>query len=228
MELKKLPGFKMPDESILKKLHEYCSLLHETNEKVRLVGPRDEEILWKEHILDCLHLLPLLPEKGKVIDVGTGGGLPGAVLAICRPDLEFTLLDSLSRKTNALSEIVRKLDIGNAEVVCSRSEDFSALHREQFDCAVIRAVSEAGVICEYLAPLITPGGCALAMKGSAIGDELDPLCGKWTGLGFDDPELYQYEIAGHPTYLLVWNKATPCPAKYPRRPGRAEKRPWWR
>ncbi|MBP3837470.1 MAG: class I SAM-dependent methyltransferase, partial [Pyramidobacter sp.] len=54
------------------------------NERVRLVGPRDETTLWNEHIVDCLNVLPLLPESGAVVDVGTGGGLPGAVLAICR------------------------------------------------------------------------------------------------------------------------------------------------
>ncbi|MBQ9422995.1 MAG: class I SAM-dependent methyltransferase, partial [Pyramidobacter sp.] len=89
------------------------------NVRVRLVGPRDETTLWNEHIVDCLNVLPLLPESGAVVDVGTGGGLPGAVLAICRPSQEFTLIDSLSRKTNALSAIVDELGLDNARVVCS-------------------------------------------------------------------------------------------------------------
>ena len=93
MEKTILPPCPSLDADTEAKLRRYGALLLETNERVRLVGPRDETTLWNEHIADCLRLLPLLPPSGSVIDVGTGGGLPGAVLAICRPDLSFTLLD---------------------------------------------------------------------------------------------------------------------------------------
>jgi len=210
------------------RLRRYGALLCAMNERVRLVGPRDETTLWNEHIVDCLNVLPLLPESGAVVDVGTGGGLPGAVLAICRPSQEFTLLDSLSRKTNALSAIVDELGLDNARVVCSRSEDLATGSRESFSCAVVRAVSEAGIIAEYLSPLVAPGGKLIAMKGSSVGDELAPLEGRWGELGLKDPVTYEYEQNGHAAYMLVWEKAAPCPEKYPRRPGRAEKKLWWR
>ncbi|MBP3751664.1 MAG: 16S rRNA (guanine(527)-N(7))-methyltransferase RsmG, partial [Pyramidobacter sp.] len=210
------------------RLRRYGALLCAMNERVRLVGPRDETTLWNEHIVDCLNVLPLLPESGAVVDVGTGGGLPGAVLAICRPSQEFTLLDSLSRKTNALSAIVDELGLDNARVVCSRSEDLASGSRESFSCAVVRAVSEAGIIAEYLSPLVAPGGKLIAMKGSSVGDELAPLEGRWGELGLKDPVTYEYEQNGHAAYMLVWEKAAPCPEKYPRRPGRAEKKLWWR
>ena len=210
------------------RLRRYGALLLEMNERVRLVGPRDETTLWNEHIADCLHLLPLLPKEGSVIDVGTGGGLPGAVLAMCRPDLSFTLLDSLSRKTNALAQIVSQLGIENARVVCARSEDFAAENRETFSCAVVRAVAEAGIIAEYLSPLVSPGGRLAAMKGSAVEGELAGPEGRWAELGLSEPSLYEYELNGHVSSMLVWEKTAPCPPAFPRRPGRAEKKNWWR
>ncbi len=228
MEIKILPPAPTLTDETYSLLRRYAALLLRTNERVRLVGPRDEATLWDSHIADCLRLLPLLPESGSVIDVGTGGGLPGAVLAICRPDLRFTLLDSLSRKTAALAGIVAELGLKNAETVCARSEDFAAAAREKFDCAVVRAVSEAGVIAEYLSPLVRPGGRAAAMKGSSVGDELNGLEGRWNELGLSEPRLFEYGLNGHPSYMLVWNKDAPCPAAFPRRPGRAEKRGWWK
>ncbi len=219
------PALSTTTESLLRR---FGALLLEINERVRLVGPRDGETLWREHITDCLRLLPLLPQKGRVADVGTGGGLPGAVLAVCRPDLEFVLLDSLSRKTRALSSVITALGLENARVVCARSEDYAAGNREQCACAVARAVSEAGVIAEYLSPLVSPGGKALAMKGSSVGKELMALDGRWNTLGLGEPRLYEYEHHGRYGCVLEWNKASPCPESYPRRPGRAEKKPWWR
>ncbi len=226
METKSLPAVSLPDETT-EKLRRYADLLLCANERVRLVGPRDAETLWRAHIADCLHLLPLLPPSGSVIDVGTGGGLPGAVLAACRPDLRFTLLDSLSRKTNALSKIVSDAGIKNAEVVCARSEDFAASHRESFNCAVVRAVSETGVIAEYLSPLVKVRGRAVAMKGIAALDELSALRGRWGDLGFSEAQLYEYEQDGHSNFMLVWEKTGPCSASFPRRAGRAEKKGWW-
>lgn len=228
MEIQPLPPLPELSAETLTRLRRYASLLSVANERVRLTGPHDEETLWRDHIEDCLHMLPLLPSSGTVVDVGTGGGLPGAVLAVCRPDLEFTLLDSLSRKSKALAEIVAGLNLSNAEVVCARSEDFAAARREQYDAAVVRAVSEAGIIAEYLAPLVREGGVLIAMKGSSVGEELAPLEGRWNALGLNEPKLYEYDIKDHKSYMLLWKKSAPCPAVYPRKPGRAEKKPWWR
>jgi 16S rRNA (guanine527-N7)-methyltransferase len=228
MIIRDLPALPELSEQIVERLRNFASALLEVNERVRLTGPRDIKTLWDSHIEDCLHVLPLLPETGSVIDVGTGGGLPGAVLAICRPDLKFTLLDSLSRKINALSEILRSENIANAEAVCLRSEDFAAQHRESFDFAVVRAVSDSGVIAEYLSPLVKVGGRAAAMKGSSVESELTPLSGLWGKLGFSEPELYRYTLIGHDSFIAVWQKTAACPPGYPRRPGRAEKKGWWK
>ena len=226
MEIKALPEAGI-DAATEKRLKDYAALLLEMNCRVRLVGPRDFGTLWDAHICDCLKLLPLLPESGSVADVGTGGGLPGAVLAICRPDLGFTLMDSVSRKTNALSEMVARLGIANAQVECVRSEDYAAKKRETFDCATVRAVSEAGVIAEYLSPLVKKGGSLLAMKGSSVAGEIEGISGKWKRLGLSEPRLFAYEICGHGSYMLTWEKISRCPPQYPRQAGKAAKKPWW-
>ncbi len=212
----------------LEGLRRYCALLHRANQTVRLAGPRDEETLWEDHVLDCLYLLPLLPSRGEVLDLGTGGGLPGAVLALCRPDLSFTLADSLSRKTAALEAIVRQLGLQNAGVICCRSEDLALQRREAFQCSLVRAVSEAGVIAEYLAPLTAQGGTVLAMKGPAWEEETAPLAGRWQELGLSEPKAWHYCLAGRHRFVIQWDKIGPCPPAYPRRPGRAEKKLWWR
>ena len=228
MERIPLPPAPPLSSETLAQLRRYADLLCSMNDRVRLVGPRDAETLWSDHIEDCLRLLPLLPQAGSVIDVGTGGGLPGAVLAICRPDLQFTLLDSLSRKTKALSEIVAELGLQNAQVVCCRSEDYAAAHREAFQCAVVRAVSEAGIIAEFLTPLVAQGGLIAAMKGSSVGEELAPMSGKWSKIGLSNPRLYEYGFKDHTNFMLCWDKIKACPDAYPRSPGRAEKKPWWK
>ncbi len=228
MEKLLLPPAPALSENALARLRLYCGLLRAANERVRLVGPRDEETLWRDHIADCLRLLPLLPRSGRVIDVGTGGGLPGAALAVCRPDLGFVLLDSLSRKTKALAGIAAELGLENASVVCARSEDYAAAGRETFDCAVSRAVGEAGIVAEYLSPLVAPGGKLLVMKGPAAEEELAGIEGRWGALGLSEPTLYAYERDGRVGRVLAWKKTAPAPAAFPRRPGRAEKKPWWR
>ncbi|MGI6075247.1 MAG: 16S rRNA (guanine(527)-N(7))-methyltransferase RsmG [Pyramidobacter sp.] len=228
MEIQTLAPLQPLSGETERRLRRYAAALLAMNEKVRLVGPRDMETLWKSHIVDCLHLLPLLPPSGSVIDVGTGGGLPGAVLAICRPDLKFTLLDSLSRKVNALASLLKDLEVVNAETVCLRSEDLAAQRRESYDFAAVRAVSDAGVIAEYLSPLVKVGGTAAAMKGSAVEDELAPLARKWGKLGLSEPRLCRYDLNGHDSYVVLWRKEAPCPPEFPRRPGRAEKKGWWK
>lgn len=216
------------DEETTGELRRYVALLLQANSQVRIVGPRDETTLWDDQIVSSLSLLPLLPERGCVIDVGTGGGIPGAVLAICRRDLDFTLLDSQSRKTRALGAIVDALGLANAHVVCARSEEHAAERRESYDCAVVCAVSDAGVVAEYLSPLVRVGGTLLAMKGSSAAEEVAPMAGRWGEIGLSEPQLHPYRQGDHTNHVVVWEKVSPCPAKYPRRPGRAEKVPWWR
>lgn len=211
-----------------KLLRLYCKLLSIwSSEKVRLTGPRDEDTIWKDHVRDCLFGLSLLPKGGKVIDVGTGGGLPGAAWAICRPDLEVVLLDSQSKKTNALSSMMDELDLKNVKVLWGRSEDIAKTERESFDLATARGVSELGVVAEYLSPLVKVGGKILAVKGPAYLEEMHKVGDRWSDLGLGNLSVSNYTNGERQGFLISMDKISPCPDRFPRNPGKAEKSPWW-
>lgn len=196
--------------------------------RVRLTGPQDPETLWSEHIVDCLYSVPLLPPEGNIIDVGTGGGLPGVVWAICRPDLTITLLDSVRKKCKALEELIALLKLGNVRIVCSRAEEYALERREHFSLAGARAVTGTGVLLEYLSPFVSLGGKVLAFKGPLYKEEIEPLNGKEKRLGLSAPSVFPYSLNGKEHFLLIWQKKQLCSKEFPRKTGMAERKFWWR
>lgn len=209
------------------KLRHYVTLLSSANKIARLTGPSDENILWENHIMDCAFALPLLPEEGDIIDVGTGGGLPGIVWAICRPKLKVTLLDSITRKCALVEKIVFALGIKNITVVCSRSEEYAKAHREKFHIATARAVTSSGILAEYLSPFVRIKGKAIAFKGPRVMEEIEEIGNKWKKIGFSSPHLQSYDLREIKRYFLIWTKIARTPKGIPRRPGMAEKFPWY-
>ncbi len=171
--------------------------------------------------------LEYLPESGKVIDVGSGGGLPGIVWAVCRPDLHVTILDSVNKKCEAVMEIVSTLGISNVEIICARSEDFARTknHRESFDLAGARALASAGVCAELLSPLVRVGGRVLTFKGEKVHEEISEVADKWGMLGLSKPALHFY--GGESKCILLWEKLKRCPANFPRRVGLAGTKYFW-
>lgn len=209
-------------------LDAYARTLAALNRSARLTGPRNPEIIWKEHILDCAFSLPLAPEIGRAVDVGTGGGLPGIVWAICRPHLTVVLLESVRKKCAALGEIVRGLGLDNVIIDCERSEQLAAQSRESFTVAVTRAVGHLGVVAEYMSPLVAPGGRLLCFKGPKVRGEAGEIGAEWGDLGLSAPTMRPYNHGDKELFIVQWKKSGHCPARYPRRPGRAQKQHWWR
>ena len=193
---------------------------------VRLTGTRGADELYGQHIRDSLESVPLLPDEGPVIDVGSGGGLPGIVWAICRPDLGVVLLDSVGKKCRAMREIADALGLGNVEVVCERSEDFARTRREAFALACARAVASAGVTAELLSPLVRVGGRLLTFKGPKLTEELEGIKA-WRRLGLGVPEILPYGAEDSSRCFVLWKKVAPCPRAFPRRPGLAATKEWW-
>jgi 16S rRNA (guanine527-N7)-methyltransferase len=210
------------------RLWSYCEALARGNERARLTGPGDPGTLWGEHVLDCAAALPLLPKEGRIVDVGTGGGLPGIVWALCRPGLSVTLLDSVSRKCIALEGIVETLGVKNVTVACMRSEDLARSNRERFAVAAARAVTAIGPLVELLSPLVSVGGILLAFKGPRVHEEMETVGPRWSRLGLGEPVLYPYPLGDKQRVIVRWEKTGKCPGTFPRNPAMLERKPWWR
>ncbi len=143
-------------------LLEYVALLHKWNRVYNLTAIRDLAQMVSAHLLDSLAVLPHL-WAGRWLDVGCGAGLPGMVLAIARPDWQFTLLDSNSKKTSFVQQAVIELGLLNVAVSCARVETFQA--QEQFDGVISRAFAELQEFFHLTRHLLAPQGRWVAMKG---------------------------------------------------------------
>jgi 16S rRNA (guanine527-N7)-methyltransferase len=150
------------------------------------------------------------------------------VWALCRPDLEVVLCESIGKKAAFLERVRSYFGLASCRVVSERSEILARDERESFSLAGARAVSHLGVVGEYAAPLIALGGSLIAMKGEKGNEELQEIGLRWKELGFSDPTIYSYALENQELhYVIQIPKAEATPSKYPRRPGMAEKRRWW-
>lgn len=135
-----------------------------------LIGPREPERLWSRHLLNCGVLAAAVPQDVTVVDVGSGAGLPGVVLAATRPDLTVTLLEPMARRTAWLTEEILRLELPNAVVLRGRAEEVRGRH--DFDVVTARAVGALRTLLPITAPLVRPGGELLLMKGAGVDAEL--------------------------------------------------------
>ncbi len=135
-----------------------------------LIGPREVERLWDRHLLNCAVMEEAIPPKASVIDLGSGAGLPGIVLAIVRPDLTVTLLEPLLRRTVFLRECVDMLGLPGIEVRRARAEEVAG--ELAADVVVARAVAPLDRLARWALPLLHPGGELLALKGERAAMEL--------------------------------------------------------
>jgi 16S rRNA (guanine527-N7)-methyltransferase len=157
-------------------LERYCGLLWEWNEKINLTRHTDYEKFVARDLTDSLAFAEFLKPGEKVLDVGSGGGVPGVVLAIVRPDLKISLVDSVGKKAKALSDIVRRLGL-NVPVHNVRAEEL--LGQEKYDTLVVRAVAPLAKLLRWFRPHWDSFGRLLILKGPAWVEE----CGQARHLG---------------------------------------------
>ncbi len=150
----------------------YLALLDKWNRVYNLTAVRDAERMVSHHLLDSLAAVPFF-QGVSVLDVGSGGGLPGIPLAIARPELRVTLIDSIAKKTAFLLQAKAELGLGNVQVVTSRVEDFRP--EAQFDVITSRAFSDLKEFVTLTRHLLKPGGRWLAMKGLLPHEEIATL-----------------------------------------------------
>ena len=209
-------------------LEKFSSLLLERNQVMNLTAITDPEQVAVLHFLDSLCLLPLADWAGKtVVDVGTGAGFPGMPLAMAVPEASVTLLDSLGKRVAFLEECRAALGLENVRCVHARAEEFAAGERESFDLAVSRAVAALPTLCELCLPLVKVGGRFLAMKSSGTGEEIASSERAIALLGGKLAAVEDYTIPTSQIVhrVVVIQKVSPTPKKYPRRFAQIKKQP---
>ena len=148
----------------------FAELLATDGVRRGLVGPRETPRLWDRHLLNCAVVAELLPDRGDLVDIGSGAGLPGVVLAMLRPEMHVVLLEPMLRRAVFLEECVAALDLPNATVLRGRAEDLAG--SIQADVATARAVAPLDRLAGWAAGLLRPGGQLLAIKGQSAEQEL--------------------------------------------------------
>ncbi len=215
------------------KLVRYQELVEEWNGRMNLTGDASFEAMLDRHLMDSLTPLTvdgLLPQNTSLIDVGSGAGLPGVPLAIARPDLKVTLLDSMQKRITFLRAVKEALELANVTVVHARAEEAAndGMYRERFGIATARAVASLPVLQELLLPFVRVGGKCICYKGPAAEEELAAGAAAAKLLGGGKPEAIAMELSFLPEYkhtLIVTDKHSQTPSRYPRRAGTPAKNP---
>ena len=219
-------------DSTLARLSAFLDLLLEANRQFNLTSIRDRDEAWRRHIIDSLTLLPFLtpePADAALIDVGSGGGVPGIPLAIARPDWRVTLLEATGKKARFLDSCVTQLRLEGCRVIHDRAEVVAQdpAHRQRYDAAVCRAIGPMREMLEYVLPLVCVGGRTLALKGPKAEQELKDAHRALELLGAGDLEVYDAYGKGFDSQsvIVIITKARSTPKQYPRPPGTPRKSP---
>ncbi|WP_353953825.1 16S rRNA (guanine(527)-N(7))-methyltransferase RsmG [Knoellia sp. S7-12] len=149
----------------------FVEILADTGVSHGLIGPREVPRLWERHVLNCAVIEDAFPKGAKLIDVGSGAGLPGIALAISRPDLEIHLVEPMQRRTDWLTATVTDLGLGNVTVHRGRAEEFIGVLSAPWVTA--RAVARIAKLARWCVPLLDGRGTVVAMKGRSAQEELD-------------------------------------------------------
>lgn len=180
---------------------EYTSFLAGDGVLRGLIGPRETDRLWTRHLLNCAAPAELIPAEARVVDVGSGAGLPGLVLAIARPDCRLVLVEPLERRVRFLDEAVELLGLNNCLVVRSRAQDAPDDAREA-DLVVSRAVAPLGRLAGWCAGLARTGGLVLALKGSSAQDELERDADEVAAAGLHSAEVIELDGPAGPAQVV--------------------------
>ncbi|MEQ1546316.1 16S rRNA (guanine(527)-N(7))-methyltransferase RsmG [Methyloglobulus sp.] len=172
------------DEQKVDQLLGFVKLIEKWNKAYNLTAIKDKPNMIRLHLLDSLTVIPYL-EGNRIIDIGTGAGLPGIPLAICLPQLAFTLLDSNAKKTRFVQQVVLELKLTNVQIRHSRVEDFQP--EQPFSTLLTRAFAELSDMVESSRHLLSENGVLLAMKGRCAESELAQVTAKKTVIPIQIP-----------------------------------------
>ncbi len=228
-EKAEVQGISVSDD-LIQKLEIYAKELKEWNEKINLTAITDDEGIAVKHFIDSLMLLKYvdIPENAKIIDVGTGAGFPGLVIAAARPDVKVTLLDSTGKKLKVVNDIGEKMGLLNYEILNMRAEEAGQKkeYREQYDFTTARAVAELRVLSEYCLPFVKQNGYFISMKGALADKEIENAFNALKTLSGKIEEKYNFNLcdAGERNIIKI-KKISQIPTKYPRVSAQIAKKP---
>jgi 16S rRNA (guanine527-N7)-methyltransferase len=188
-----------------------------------LIGPREAPRVWERHVLNCAVVAGLVPDGARLVDVGSGAGLPGIPLALVRPDAHIVLVEPLARRVDWLREVIADLGVA-VEVERGRAEEDVVRRRwEGADVVTARAVAPLARLAGWCLPLLRPGGQLLALKGAAAADEVERDAAAVRRLGGGVPwiERCGAGIIDPPSTVVVVEREAGAPARTARRRGRA-------
>ncbi|MBR5430068.1 MAG: 16S rRNA (guanine(527)-N(7))-methyltransferase RsmG [Firmicutes bacterium] len=226
MELGRDLGLSPQEAGLLQR---HWQAVQEAGSRFNLTAVADAEA-GDKHYRDCLAArepVAALPSGSRVLDLGSGAGFPGLVLAAVCPEQRFILVDATAKKCDFLRQTAGALALTNVEVVCGRAEELGRGELRE-SCALVtaRAVAALRELVELALPLLQHGGRLLALKGGAYGQEIDEASHALSELGGRVSDARTYTLpGGEQRALVLVEKLAPTPAKYPRRTGLPHKRP---
>ncbi len=222
-------GIELSEEQ-QRQFQTYYQMLVEWNEKINLTSITEEHEVYLKHFYDSIapSFYTDLTKELTICDIGAGAGFPSIPLKIIFPNLKVTIVDSLNKRINFLNQLAEALDLENVNFVHDRAETFGkGVYRESYDIVTARAVARLSVLSELCLPLVKKGGQFIALKSSKGEEELEEARFGLGILGGKVRETISYELpeeAGERQMILI-DKRSQTPKKYPRKPGTPNKSP---
>lgn len=221
-------GMELSDKQIAQ-FNLYYELLTAKNKVMNLTAITEYNDVVKKHFIDSMMISRVLDMKkiNSLCDVGTGAGFPGIPLKIVYPHLHLTLVDSVGKRVNFLSEVVEKLDLEDVEAIHSRTEDLAhnSKYREKYDLVTARAVASMNVLSEYCIPYAKIGGYFAAYKSENIEEEIENAKNAVKTLGGKIEKTDMFELYEMGRSIVLIRKVNSTPKIYPRKAGTPSKNP---